>query len=92
MNCAAGNDVSRVSQLKRNGDRPYFEDPIYSFDEPLEERVVLAHIKEAFDTALAEAVAKRKTLQRFYLLLDWEGVIRTRRRTSGRLPGYPRPQ
>ena len=65
MNCSAGNDVSRVSQLKKNGGRPFLEEPIYSFDEPLEEQVLLGHIKEAFDTALAEAVAGRQTLQRF---------------------------
>ena len=70
MDCGAGKDVSKVSQLKKNGDSPYFDDPIYSFDEPLEESALLGHIKEAFDTAYAEAVSKNQILQRFEKYLD----------------------
>ena len=28
MSCVAGNDVSRVSQLKKNSGRPFLEEPI----------------------------------------------------------------
>ena len=73
MNCGAGHDVDKVSQLGRKGERPYLHDPIYSFDEPLEGSVLLGHIKAAFDTAYVEAVTKKQTLQRFEKYLDWGG-------------------
>ena len=73
MNCGAGHDVTEVSQLGKKGERPYLDDPIYSFAEPLTESVLLGHVKAAFDIALAEAVVKKQTLQRFEKFLDWEG-------------------
>ena len=75
MDCGRGKDVSKVSQLKKNGARPYLDHPIYSFDEPLDEDALLGHIKTAFDTARTEAAAKKTTLQRFEKFLDWEGGL-----------------
>ena len=76
MNCGAGHDVTKVSQLGKRGERPYLDDPIYSFAEPLTESVLLGHVKAGFDIALAEAIAKKQTLQRFEKFLDWEGVMK----------------
>ena len=73
MDCGRGKDVSKVSQLKKNGARPYLDHPIYSFDEPLDADALLGHIKTAFDTARTEAAAKKTSLQRFEKFLDWEG-------------------
>lgn len=52
MNCGAGHDVTKVSQLGKKGERPYLDDPIYSFAEPLDEGALLGHVRQPLTSLL----------------------------------------
>ena len=75
MNCDAGKDVTKVSQLQPNGSRPFLEDPIWAFVEPLSSADIEKSMKEGFALALAEAERLRLSLPRFEHYVGWEGPL-----------------